>query len=39
MYSNARMVHPIDPQTGELYAVTQYPMGEMPNWVEIVDLR
>jgi 6-phosphogluconolactonase len=32
-------VHAIDPQTGALSAVKQYPMGEMPNWVEIVDLR
>ena len=37
--SDTMTVHAIDPQSGVLSAVKQYPMGEMPNWVEIVDLR
>jgi len=32
-------VHRIDPQSGALSVAHQYPMGKMPNWVEIVDLR
>ena len=32
-------VHKIDQQTGALSVAHQYPMGKMPNWVEIVDLR
>jgi hypothetical protein len=31
-------VHAIDPGTGELKPVHQYPMGTQPNWIEIVDL-
>ena len=31
-------VHAIDPNTGELKPLHQYPMGQQPNWVEIVDL-
>jgi 6-phosphogluconolactonase len=31
-------VHGIDPASGELKAVHQYPMGTQPNWIEIVDL-
>ncbi len=37
--SNAMTVHKIDPQTGALSVAHQYPMGKMPNWVEIVDLK
>jgi 6-phosphogluconolactonase len=37
--SNAMTVHRIDPQSGALAVAHQYPMGKMPNWVEIVDLR
>jgi len=37
--SNAMTVHKIDPQSGALSVAHQYPMGKMPNWVEIVDLR
>jgi 6-phosphogluconolactonase len=37
--SNAMTVHRIDPQSGALSVAHQYPMGKMPNWVEIVDLR
>ena len=29
----------IDPQSGALTPLKQYPMGKMPNWIEIVDLR
>ncbi len=36
---NAMTVHRIDPQSGALSVAHQYPMGKMPNWVEIVDLR
>ena len=37
--SNAMSVAAIDPDTGALAAVRQYRLGEMPNWIEIVDLR
>ena len=37
--SNAMTVSAIDPDSGALADVAQYPMGHMPNWVEIVDLR
>jgi 6-phosphogluconolactonase len=37
--SNALTVHAIDPARGGLAEVKRYPQGEMPNWVEIVDLR
>ena len=37
--SNAMTVSAIDPDSGALADVAQYPMGRMPNWVEIVDLR
>ena len=36
--SNAMTVHAIDPKSGALAALQQYRLGEMPNWVEIVDL-
>ncbi len=36
--SNAMTVSAIDPDTGALAAVGQYRLGEMPNWIEIVDL-
>jgi len=33
-------VHAIDPQSGRACRqLSNTPMGEMPNWVEIVDLR
>src|SRR5579872_7297954 len=32
-------VYAIDQQTGALAARKRYPMGQNPNWVEIVDLR
>jgi 6-phosphogluconolactonase len=38
MDSAGMTVHAIDPNTGELKPVHQYPMGRQPNWVEIVDL-
>jgi len=38
MDSAGMTVHAIDPNTGELKPVHQYPMGQQPNWVEIVDL-
>jgi 6-phosphogluconolactonase len=37
--SNAMTVYRIDPQTGVLANLKQYPMGLQPNWIEIVDLR
>lgn len=37
--SNAMTVSAIDPDNGTLAALQQYRLGEMPNWVEIVDLR
>jgi len=36
--SNAMTVYRIDPQSGALTDLTQYPMGQQPNWIEIVDL-
>jgi 6-phosphogluconolactonase len=36
--SNALTVSAIDPDSGALAALQQYRLGEMPNWVEIVDL-
>jgi hypothetical protein len=35
----ALTVSAIDPDSGALADVAQYPMGQMPNWVEIVDLH
>jgi 6-phosphogluconolactonase len=32
-------VYRIDPQSGVLTSLKQYPMGLQPNWIEIVDLR
>jgi 6-phosphogluconolactonase len=37
--SNAMTVYRIDPQSGVLTVAKQYPMGQQPNWIEIVDLR
>ena len=37
--SNAMTVYRIDPQSGVLTSLKQYPMGLQPNWIEIVDLR
>jgi 6-phosphogluconolactonase len=36
--SNRLSVHAIDPEQGALTLQGQYPVGGMPNWVEIVDL-
>jgi 6-phosphogluconolactonase len=36
--SNRLSVHAIDPEDGSLSPQAQYPLGGMPNWVEIVDL-
>ncbi len=36
--SNAMTVCAIDPDNGGLAAIRQYRLGEMPNWIEIVDL-
>jgi 6-phosphogluconolactonase len=36
--SNRLSVHAIDPEEGGLTLRGQYPVGGMPNWVEIVDL-
>lgn len=30
-------VHAIDAHTGDLSVVKRYPVGQQPNWVEIVD--
>jgi 6-phosphogluconolactonase (cycloisomerase 2 family) len=32
-------VYRIDARSGGLTGLKQYPMGQMPNWVEIIDLR
>ena len=37
--SNRLSVHAIDPEKGGLTLRGQYPVGGMPNWVEILDLR
>jgi len=37
--SNAMTVYRIDPQSGALAVAKQHPMGQQPNWIEIVDLR
>jgi len=37
--SNAMTVYAIDPDNGVLAPRQQYRLGEMPSWVEIVDLR
>jgi 6-phosphogluconolactonase len=37
--SNGLAVSAIDPGNGALAALRQYRLGEMPNWVEIIDLR
>jgi 6-phosphogluconolactonase len=37
--SNGMTVYRIDPQSGGLASLKQYSMGQMPNWIEIVDLR
>jgi 6-phosphogluconolactonase len=37
--SNAMTVSAIDPDSGTLCALEQYRLGDMPNWIEIVDLR
>jgi 6-phosphogluconolactonase len=37
--SNAMTVSAIDPDNGTLASLRQYRLGEMPNWIEIVDLR
>ena len=37
MDSASLTVHGIDPDSGELKSLKQYPMGKQPNWVEIVD--
>jgi 6-phosphogluconolactonase len=36
--SNAMTVYAIDPDNGALAPLRQYRLGDMPNWVEIVDL-
>ncbi len=37
--SNAMTVSAIDAESGALSSLRQYRLGEMPNWIEIVDLR
>jgi 6-phosphogluconolactonase len=37
--SNKMTVYAIDPMDGSLAEVARYRLGEMPNWVEIVDLE
>jgi 6-phosphogluconolactonase len=37
--SNSLTVHAIDAVHGRLAEVKRYPQGDMPNWVEIVDLQ
>jgi 6-phosphogluconolactonase (cycloisomerase 2 family) len=36
--SNQLSVHAINPEQGGLTLRAQYPVGGMPNWVEILDL-
>jgi 6-phosphogluconolactonase len=36
--SNSMTVYRIDPQSGALTNLKRYPMGQQPNWIEIVDL-
>ena len=36
--SNALSSYAIDPESGKLTKLKDYPMGESPNWIEIVDL-
>ena len=36
--SNRVSIHAIDPEEGALTPRGQYPVGGMPNWVEIIDL-
>jgi 6-phosphogluconolactonase len=37
VFALSRNVRSIDDNSGELKSVKQYPMGNQPNWVEIVD--
>jgi 6-phosphogluconolactonase len=37
--SNAMTVSAIEAESGALSSLRQYRLGEMPNWIEIVDLR
>ena len=37
MDSGSVTVHAIDASSGELKTVKQYPVGQQPNWIEIVD--
>jgi 6-phosphogluconolactonase len=37
MDSASLTVHAIDQDSGELKTVKQYPTGQQPNWIEIVD--
>jgi 6-phosphogluconolactonase len=37
--SNTIAVSAIDPDSGALAAIRRYRVGEMPNWIEIIDLR
>jgi 6-phosphogluconolactonase len=37
--SNAMTVSAIDPDSGTLCPLQQYALGDMPNWIEIIDLR
>ncbi|MGH3525315.1 MAG: beta-propeller fold lactonase family protein, partial [Mycobacterium sp.] len=36
--SHAMSSYGIDPTSGELGKLREYPMGRNPNWIEIVDL-
>jgi len=36
--SHGMSSYAIDPATGKLTKLKEYPMGKNPNWVEIVDL-
>ena len=36
--SNRMTVYGIHPDSGSLWKLADYPMGNNPNWVEIVDL-
>jgi 6-phosphogluconolactonase len=35
--SHAMSIYRIDPESGKLTKLKEYPMGQNPNWVEILD--
>ena len=37
-HSHAMSSYAIDPTSGQLGKLREYPMGRNPNWIEIIDL-